>query len=347
MKQFKQLTREERYIIRSLLKEGISVRSIGCNMGRHFSTIYREMKRNIGFRGYRPSQAHDLAMARNSERHRHRKFTPETKALVEQFICIEYSPEQVSNCLDKEHGIGISTERIYQHIWSDKKAGGELFRHLRQSLRQRRKRCRIYDSRGQIPNRVSIDERPETVNERAHVGHWEIDTIIGKNHQGVCVTIVERVSKFTLIKNLVSKHAKLVADAVIELLMPYKDKVDTLTGDNGKEFAEHERIAEQLNAKFYFAHPYSSWERGTNENTNGLIRQYFNKGMDFRLIDDRDTAFVMDRLNNRPRKSLNYISPITAFSTVDYCPPWRNGKTLTKKNNYISDTKHKTVALAT
>jgi transposase, IS30 family len=346
MNQFKQLTREERYIIKSLLKEGFSVRSIGDNLGRHFSTIYREIERNRGLKGYRPNQAHNLAIARNSESHRYCKFTTETQALVEQFICIEYSPEQVSNYLHQEYCIAISTERIYQHIWEDKKAGGELYRHLRQSSRQRRKRSRTYDSRGQIPNRISIDERPAIVEERVRVGDWEIDTIIGKNHQGVCVTVVDRVSKFTLIKNLESKHAELVADAVIDLLMPYKDKVHTITGDNGKEFAQHERIATQLDTDFYFAHPYSSWERGTNENTNGLIRQYFNKGMDFSFIDERDTAFVMNRLNNRPRKGLNYISPITAFSMTNFFPPCREERTHTSKNNYITDTKHKTVALA-
>lgn len=347
MKQFKQLTREERYIIKSLLDEGFSVRAIGKNIERHFSTIYREMNRNKGLRGYRPKQAHDKTIKRRSDSHRHCKFTSDIQKLVEQFIQQEYSPEQVSNYLRLEYCVSISTERIYQHIWSDKIAGGELYFHLRQSPKHRRKRYKSYDSRGLIPNRVSIDERPAIVDQRARVGDWEIDTIIGSKHQGVCVTIVERATKFTLIKNLESKHANLVADAAINLLMPYKDKVHTITGDNGKEFAEHERIANRLSAAFYFAHPYSSWERGTNENTNGLIRQYFNKGMDFGIIDDRDTTFVMNRLNNRPRKCLNYISPKMAFSATDFFPPCREGKATINNVNYIADTEHKTVALTT
>lgn len=347
MKQFKQLTREERYIIQSLLKEGISVRAIGNNLERHFSSIYREIERNSGLRGYRPLQAQSLAQERSTQLHSHVKFTTEVQELVEQYIRIEYSPEQVSNYLLKEHFVSISTERIYQHIWADKKAGGTLYQHLRQGTRQRRRRSKSYDSRGQIPNRVSIDERPATVENRERVGDWEVDTILGKNHQGVCVTVVDRASKFTLIKHLKTKHAGLVANAVINLLEPYKDKVYTITGDNGKEFAQHERIAKKLEANFYFAHPYSSWERGTNENTNGLIRQYFRKGMDFSSIKESDTRFVMNRLNNRPRKMLNFVSPITAFFATVFSPPCRVGNVSTNRNNYIKDRKHITVALAT
>lgn len=165
----------------------------------------------------------------------------------------------------------------------------------------------------QIRNRVSIDERPALVEEKTRIGDWEIDTVIGQNHQGALVTIVDRVSKFTLIKKVDSKHAEVVTEATIILLQPYIDKTLTITADNGKEFAGHEKIKEQLNAEVYFAHPYHSWERGLNENTNGLIRQYFTKGSSFESITDEDVEAVMHKLNHRPRKTLNYKTPHAVF----------------------------------
>ena len=169
------------------------------------------------------------------------------------------------------------------------------------------------NKRGQIRNRVSIDERPDIVERKTRLGDWEIDTVIGKNHQGALVTIVDRVSKFTLIKKVDSKHADVVTEATVTLLTPYLDKALTITADNGKEFAGHESIAKQLNVDVYFAHPYHSWERGLNENTNGLIRQYFTKGSSFENITAEQVEMVMDRLNHRPRKTLNYKTPHAVF----------------------------------
>ena len=158
---------------------------------------------------------------------------------------------------------------------------------------------------------ISIDERPEIVAQKTRIGDWEIDTVIGKNHQGALVTIVDRVSKFTLIKKVASKHAEVVTEATVLLLQPYLDKTLTITADNGKEFAGHGKIKEQLNADVYFAHPYSSWERGLNENTNGLIRQNFS----FETItyDDDEVEAVMHKLNHRPRKTLNFKTPHEVF----------------------------------
>lgn len=232
--------------------------------------------------------------------------------LIDAKIIVDWSPEQISGWLKAEQGIFMSHERIYQHIWTDKLNGGSLYIHLRHS-RKKRKQYASKDKRGQIRNRISIDDRPSIVAEKKRIGDWEIDTVIGKNHQGALVTIVDRVSKFTLIKKVVSKHAEVVTEATIALLQPYLDKALTITADNGKEFAGHEKIKAALDADVYFAHPYSSWERGLNENTNGLIRQYFTKGSSFENITDKDVEEVMKKLNHRPRKSLNYKTPHSVF----------------------------------
>jgi len=198
-------------------------------------------------------------------------------------------------------------------VREDKRQGGTLYKHLRYSHKKRKKQYGGKDKRGQIKNRVSIDERPEIVAQKTRIGDWEIDTVIGKNHQGALVTIVDRVSRFTLIKKVSSKHADVVTAATIDLLKPYMDKTWTITADNGKEFAGHEILAEQLNASVYFAHPYHSWERGLNENTNGLIRQYFTKGSSFVDITHEQVEEVMRKLNHRPRKALNYKTPHEVF----------------------------------
>lgn len=228
---------------------------------------------------------------------------------IEEKIRLDWSPEQIPGTL----AISISHQRIYQHIWADRRNGDTLYQHLRHSNKKHKKRYGSKDKRGQIRNRVSIDERPEIVAQKTRIGDWEIDTVIGKNHQGALVTLVDRVSKFTLIKKVASKHTEVVTQATIGLLQPYLDKTLTITADNGKEFAGHEKMKEQLNAEVYFAHPYCSWERGLNENTNGLIRQYFTKGSRFESITDDEVEAVMHRLNHRPRKSLNFKTPHDVF----------------------------------
>ena len=277
------------------------------------ATICRELKRNKGKKGYRPRQAQIKAGKRRREAAKALKMTDEVILVIEEKICLDWSPEQVSGWLKINQGIFISHERIYQHIWEDKRHGGTLYTHLRQSNKKRKKQYGSKDKRGQIRNRISIDERPAIVAEKTRIGDWEIDTVIGQNHQGALVTIVDRVSKFTLIKKVDSKHAEVVTEATISLLLPYLDKTLTITADNGKEFAGHETMKEQLNADVYFAHPYHSWERGLNENTNGLIRQYFTKGSSFENITDDEVEAVMNKLNHRPRKTLNFKTPHTVF----------------------------------
>lgn len=234
---------------------------------------------------------------------------------VELLLQMDWSPQQISGRLMAEEGIRISHEHIYQYIYADKRAGGDLYRHLR-CKKKRRKRYGSYDRRGVIRNRVSIDERPEVVGERSRVGDWEGDTVIGKNHKGALVTLVERKSLYTLIGAVACKTAAAVGAAIVAGLTPHKDRVHTLTYDNGKELAEHEQIAKALGVDIYFAHPYSSWERGVNENTNGLIRQYFPKGRELTAISKEEIAHATDRLNHRPRKTLGFRSPYEVFFSI-------------------------------
>jgi len=307
---YTQLTREQRYQISALLKMGHNRIEIAAVIGKHKSTISRELGRNKGQRGYRPKQAHYKALSRRN--HSHKRILGETWELIETKLRLDWSPEQVSGWLKRYHAIQVSHEWIYQHILVDKQAGGDLYRHLR-CQKKRRKRYGSYDRRGKIPNRVSIDERPAIVEERTRIGDWEVDTLIGKRHRQAIVTLTERKSRFSLLAKVNQRTADKVGDAVIELLQNVVDRVHTLTADNGKEFADHERIAHALQADFFFAHPYAAWERGSNENMNGLIRQYIPKKCDFKIIDETAVEFIIDRLNNRPRKCLDFMSPLEIF----------------------------------
>jgi IS30 family transposase len=298
------LTREERYQIYALKKAGHKQSEIANVLGRSEATISRELTRNRGQRGYRPKQAHHMATERRAVNAR--TIDEATWQFAREKIEQQWSPEQISG-----HA-AISHETLYQRIYADKQAGGTLWMHLR-CQKQRRKRYGKTDRRGIIPNRHSIDDRPAIVDERERIGDWEADTVIGKNHQQAIVSIVERKTGLTLIRKVERKTAQAVSQVMIELLKPYRRQVHTITSDNGREFAEHEEIAKRLKADFYFAHPYASWERGTNENTNGLIRQYFPKNRDFTTITQQEIDTAMERLNNRPRKRLGYKTPNQVF----------------------------------
>jgi IS30 family transposase len=310
---YKQLTYEQRIEIYALLKAGLNQTEIAKLIGVSKSTISREVKRNTGLKGYRPRQANQQALDRRQNADKNIRFTAEVKADVKKYLKQDWSPEQISGWLKKNNKPSVSHETIYQFIIEDQKEGGELYKHLRLGRKKRRKRIKNNDRRGQIPNRVSIDERPAIVDTKERVGDWEIDTIIGKNHKGAIVTAVERKLKYSCLRRVPRKEASLVTKALIDMLKPHKDLVHTLTGDNGKEFSEHEKIAQALQAKFYFAHPYSSWERGLNENTNGLIRQYFPKQSCLISVSDEYVAAVQEKLNERPRKSLDFESPKHLF----------------------------------
>ncbi len=314
---YTQLTQEERYQIQALMKAGHNQTEIAEILGRHKSTVSRELRRNRGLRGYRPKQAHRLSVERRQSKSQPR-IAPTHWERVEHLLREDWSPEQISLWLNDEAGIQISHEWIYQYVLQNKSMGGNLYHHLR-CQKQRRKRYGSYSRRGQLVNRVSIDERPTVVDDRSRLGDWELDTIIGKGHKQAIVSIIERKSRLTLIHKVERKTASNVTRAILKLLKPIAGHVHTLTSDNGKEFAGHETIAKDLSARFFFAHPYASWERGLNENTNGLIRQYFPKHRDFTTITQAEINQVMDKLNNRPRKCLGIKTPNQVFFGIN--PP--------------------------
>jgi IS30 family transposase len=316
MRSYTQLTQEERYHIYAFLKAGFSQSDVAFEIGVHKSTISRELKRNHGQKGYRPKQAHVKAVTRRRQAVKYKKMTIQLIAIIDDLIRRDFSPEQVAGHLKRNYQIRISHETIYQHVLSDKASGGTLYCHLRRSNRKRHKRYGSYNRRGLIPGRVSIDQRPQIVDAKDRIGDWEVDTVIGKNHKGALLTVVERKTKFTLIKALPNHEAESVADAIIDLLAPYRKKIFTITSDNGKEFSQHHRISHHLKADIYFAHPYHAWERGLIENTNGLIRQYFPKKTNLKSVSDEKVKFVMERLNNRPRKTLEFATPNELFFSI-------------------------------
>ena len=307
---YTQLTQEQRYQISALLKMDHNQTEISEVIGTHKSTICRELGRNCGQRGYRPKQAHHKALCRRNHGHFH--ILPETWDLIETKLRLDWSPEQISGWLQRLYAIQVSHEWIYQHILVDKQAGGELYRHLR-CQKKRRKRYGSYDRRGKLPNRVSIEERPVIVEQRQRIGDWEVDTIVGKGHHQGIVTLIERKSRFALLSKVEQRTADKVSKAMIDLLLPVSDRLHTITADNGKEFAEHERVAHELQVDFFFAHPNAAWERGANENMNGLVRQYIPKKCNFASVTNVELIHIMKRLNHRPRKCLDFMSPFEVF----------------------------------
>lgn len=308
---YRQLTREQRYQISVLLKANQSQTQIAAIVGCHKSTISRELRRNRGHKGYRPQQADQLRRSRHYESHPPR-ISELTWIHIELLLLQQWSPEQICGRLKLEQQPSVSHEWIYQHVYADKQRGGYLYRNLR-SQKKQRKRYAGSARRAQIPNRVSIDRRPPVVADKSRIGDWEADTLIGARHQGAILNCTERKSKLTLLRKLESKGARAVKLGCIDLLDPCADLVHTITVDNGKEFSDHKDIAAVLRTDIYFAHPYASWERGLNENTNGLIRQYFPKKTDFSKITQDDVQRVATRLNNRPRKTLDFKTPNEVF----------------------------------
>lgn len=307
---YKQLTQEQRYQIYALKQAEQQGKWIAEIVGVHASTISRELKRNRGKKGYRPKQANQKAQERKHGAKK--RIEIETWEYVERKLKKEWSPGQVSGRLNSHHGIKISHEWIYQYVLANKEAGGSLYKHLR-CQKKNRKRYGSYERRGSLPNRRSIDERPVIVEERSRIGDWESDTIIGKGHKQAIVTIVERKSRLLVMQKVEKRTAEKVGEATITMLST--KECMTLTSDNGKEFANHELVAEGLKVDYFFAHPYSAWERGTNENTNGLIRQYFPKHSAFNTITHDNVIAVMDKLNNRPRKCLGFKTPNEVYQS--------------------------------
>ena len=317
MREYSQLTDEDRIEIYAMKQAGKKQNIIATVLGVAASTISRELKRNVGLRGYRPKQAQQKALQRRLNARKAVKMTRDTIVYIESKLAEQHSPEQISQRMKldpKWYGPTVSHERIYQHIWRDKACGGLLYKQLRIcGTKQRRKRRNSRDMRGTIKNRVGIDERPEIVEKKIRIGDWEGDTVVGKNHQGALVTLVDRKSKLTLIGKVNRYTAEAVEKTIVNLMDSLPRRSYTLTVDNGKEFASHESVANALRIKVYFADPYCSWQRGLNENTNGLIRQYVPKGSDIRVLTEEQIEHIMNKLNNRPRKTLGYLTPNEVF----------------------------------
>jgi len=309
MKIYKQLTYEQRCQISALNRIGSSQQSIADAIGTSQSAVSRELKRNKGKRGYRYKQAQGKTNTRRKKAGKAIKMTVAMIELIESKLCEKWSPEQISGWLLTDQGMCISHETIYQHVRRDKCAGGDLHTSLRRKGKKYQSRSKSQAGRGHIKNRVSIDQRPAIVDDKSRVGDWEIDLVIGKGHSGALVTIVERRTSFTVSTRIDDKSAETVTNATIALLKPFKDAVLTITADNGKEFAYHEKITKKLEAPVYFADPYSSWQRGLNENTNGLLRQYWPKVTNFKNVPKKEVASVIIQLNDRPRKKLGYKTP--------------------------------------
>jgi len=305
------LTQEQRYTIEVLNKENYSQIAIAERIGKHKSVISRELRRNCDKRNgsYRAELAHRRCEKRHSDKKKRRGFTTEIQAYVTFWLKKDYSPEQIVGVAKKEGIACVSIERIYQFIWDDKKKGGELYKHLRTEGKRYRKPGASKDKRGQIVARVGIEHRPNEVDKKERIGDFEIDLVIGKNHKGALVTANDRVTGMAKIKKIQGKDSVIVQEAIIEMLDEFRPILKTITSDNGKEFSQHQEIARELDVGYYFARPYHSWERGANENLNGLIRQYFPKGLSFENITKEQVQEVEDKLNNRPRKRFGFQSP--------------------------------------
>jgi transposase, IS30 family len=313
---YEHLSLAERHYIEIERKVGTSMNRIAKALGRSQSTLSREISRNTGQRGYRHKQADALAEQRHKNKPKAVKLTEEIKRLIDGYLKQDWSPEQIAGRLEREGIIKLHHETIYQYVLADKKAGGTLYKHLRHQHKTYRKRYGSAHNRTGIPNRVDIEQRPQEANERKRVGDWEADTILGKHHKGAIMTLDDRKSKLRLAAPLQSKKAQDVKQAAIALLQPIKPFVKTITFDNGKEFSLHEGIAEALGCNTYFAQPYHSWERGQNENANGLLRQYFPKAMELVNVAMKQVFEAVDKLNSRPRKCLEFKTPYEVFEEL-------------------------------
>jgi IS30 family transposase len=308
------LTREQRYTISVMYRQGCTQKMIAEAISKDKSVVSRELKRNANDKGkYFFTCAQQMADMRKERYACPRKFTASMQAFVrEKIVSEQWSPKQICGFAGRQGISIVSHERIYRFIREDKLKGGDLWKHTRHRLKHRKRP--VGGKQITIKNKVSIEERPAIVDAKTRCGDWEIDTIIGKDGKGAILTITERRTGFLLMEKLPEgKHADALAKAVVRILFAYKRNVHTITSDNGSEFAGHEYIAKMLNADFYFAHPYSSWERGLNEYTNGLIRQYIPKSTDFNLYSNDFIRLVQNKLNTRPREKLNFFTPSKIF----------------------------------
>lgn len=309
-----QLTYEERITFSALRLQGLSVRKIAKILRRHHSTLYRELDRNrchIIDGAYRPSKAQRRTRARRSRSRRNQHYSSAYMMLVRKLLKRDYSPEQIVGYIQrfKLKDRVISHETIYRYIWEDKARGGDLWRCLRQATKQRRKRYKAYDSRGRLATKRHISERPSSVDTRKYKGHWEIDTVHGRGSNHCIVTLLERKTGYVMIGKLVNKSTAALNKKTISLINRDPLNFKTITSDNGTEFHQYKKIENRHSVKFYFANPYHSWERGSNEHVNGLIRQYLPKTKSMANLTQQQCDKIANKLNQRPRKRYNFKTP--------------------------------------
>ncbi len=313
---YHQITSGERYAIAALKTQKLSIRAIAAELGRSPATISRELRRNLSSQGrYTPNKAASYAVARRRRSRRNARFGTDDWVIVDQLLELDWSPEQVSGWLKIHDLLSISHETIYLHVWRDKRENGELWTHLRQATKKRRKRNGSRDSRGRLAGKRHISERPPEVEDRSVEGHWEIDTVKGDDQaRHSAVTIVERKTGFLVMGKLERHCAADTTARTIELIGRHTDRFTTITSDNGSEFHSYKDIEAATGTEFYFATPHHSWERGTNENTNGLIRQYLPKRRSMAHIEQADCDAIAHKLNTRPRKRLGFRTPEECYA---------------------------------
>jgi len=318
MKNYRQLTSGERYVLSALRKQGYTQAAIARAMERDRSTISREVRRNSADRAgrtYRPALADDFARWRRSSSRRNQRFTDADWDIVIKHLRMEWSPEQISGRLSKDGTLCISHETIYRHIWRDKSRGGSRYKLLRQAGKKRRKRYGAYDSRGRLAGKRNISERPAVVDDRSELGHWEIDTVRGSTKPSI-LTLVERKIGYLIIGKLRNLTVAELNRVAIQLINAAPVPIRTITADNGTEFHGYKQIEAHTGVTFYFANPHHSWERGTNENTNGLIRQYLPKKTTLAGVTQTRCARIADKLNNRPRKRFDFLTPKECYELL-------------------------------
>jgi transposase, IS30 family len=313
---YRQLSPAERYMLAALRRQGLNQSEIARALGRHRSTVCRELRRNSTRADgrYRASTAQERTNGRRSRSRRNLRFTAKEFALVDELLCRQWSPEQVAGHLRREGQLSMSHETIYRHIWRDKKQGGLLYTHLRGARKRRRKRYGAYDSRGRLAGKRMIAERPAEVESRERVGHWEADTVAGGGDKDCVLTLVERKTGLVLIGKLADRTAGGLGRRAVSLIRRHAGRFETVTADNGTEFHDYKRVERLTGAAFYFARPYHSWERGSNENANGLVRQYLPKGASMAGLTQHQCNAIARKLNTRPRKRLGFRTPLECFN---------------------------------
>jgi IS30 family transposase len=311
---YHQITSEERYMLSLLRKQGLNASEIARQLGRHRSTILREVRRNASHGdAYRPFRANEKAHARRSRSLRNQRFATHQLRRVERLLRELWSPEQIAAKLRRSGPFCISHETIYRHVWLDRSLGGDLYSYLRFASKLRRKRYRSYDSRGRLAGKRHISERPASIEGRSEPGHWEIDTVLGKGSKHCLVSIVERKSGYLLIGKLKARTVAETTTRTIRLIRKHTPQFTTITADNGTEFHGYQDIEKTTGVPFYFCTPHHAWERGTNENTNGLIRQYLPKYMNLDKVTQAQCNTIARKLNRRPRKRHDYQTPEEIF----------------------------------